>query len=110
MTTTVNILDAIAICKKVELVVAPLDCHVALTGGTLYKSGQRKDLDLLFYRVRQVEHPDKELILNALKSIGFKILRSYNWCTKAEFEGIEVDLFFPELHPELSPNKTESNY
>jgi hypothetical protein len=33
--------DAVAMCCAVEQVCPPFGCHVALTGGTLYKDGGR---------------------------------------------------------------------
>lgn len=104
----VDIGFAVAVCKEVESAISHLNCHVALTGGALYKRGMRKDLDLLFYRVRQAEHPSKEEILGALKLRGFEITdRQFNWCVKSKFYGADVDLFFPELHPEIAPDGEE---
>jgi hypothetical protein len=40
--------EAVEVCRQVEAICPPFGCHVALTGGTLYKDGERKDLDLLF--------------------------------------------------------------
>ena len=40
---------AIEICKEIEMRAPSYGCHVALTGGCLYKDGDRKDCDLLFY-------------------------------------------------------------
>lgn len=36
--------EAIALCRKIEDVCPAFGCHVALTGGVLYKLGERKDL------------------------------------------------------------------
>lgn len=54
---TPEIADALAYCRKLEAIVAPLGWHVAplgwhvaLTGGTLYKDGPRKDVDVALYR------------------------------------------------------------
>ena len=47
--------EAIALCKKIESIVPLAGCHVALTGGCLYRDGHRKDLDILFYRIRQID-------------------------------------------------------
>ena len=44
---------AIELCKRIESVCPRYGCHVALTGGLLYKDGPRKDCDILFYRIRQ---------------------------------------------------------
>lgn len=41
--------EAIDFCKKIEAICIKYGCHVALTGGTLYGDGPRKDCDILFY-------------------------------------------------------------
>src|SRR3546814_15766415 len=43
--------DAVALCRKIEKIAPEYGAHVALTGGTLYKDGPRKDVDLLFYQI-----------------------------------------------------------
>lgn len=97
--------QAAEICREVEQALSPnLPCHVALTGGTLYKDGERKDIDLLFYRVRQYPHPSREDIEARIEKLGFEFLGGWNWCTKARFKGFDIDLFFPELHPEVTEN------
>lgn len=37
--------EAIDLCIKLERIAPAFGAHVALTGGLLYKSGQRKDCD-----------------------------------------------------------------
>jgi len=74
-------------------------CHVALTGGLLYKEGSRKDCDLLFYCIRQVDEIDISGLLAALKASGFVIGRQHGWVRKATYQGKPVDLFFPEAFP-----------
>jgi hypothetical protein len=89
--------EAIALCHKVELVCPAYGCHVALTGGTLYKDGPRKDCDLLFYRIRQVEVVDTEGLFTALEELlGLKKVSGFGWCHKAEYQGKNLDCFFPE--------------
>jgi hypothetical protein len=88
--------DAIALCKEVEKVCPKFGCHVALTGGTLYADGPRKDCDLLFYRIRQVEEINKEELFGALEEIGLSEQDGFGWCHKAEYCGRKVDMFFPE--------------
>lgn len=92
--------DAIALARKVEEVCPPFGCHVALTGGTLYKDGERKDLDLLFYRVRQKRRIDRDGLFDALAEIGLVKLRGFDWCYKATYDAKPVDLFFPERDPD----------
>jgi hypothetical protein len=88
--------QAIALCVLIESICPNYACHVALTGGMLYKHGERKDCDLLFYRIRQAAKIDMEGLFDALSEIGFENIRGLGWCYKAEFEGRKLDLFFPE--------------
>ncbi len=88
--------DAIALCVMVESICPKFGCHVALTGGLLYKVGPRKDCDLLFYRIRDKESIDKDGLFSALESIGLEETSGFGWCHKATFQGKPVDCFFPE--------------
>lgn len=92
-----NLEKAVEVCKLVETISPNFGCHVALTGGCLYKQGDRKDLDILFYRIRQTPEIDKDGLFNALRSVGFKDITGFGWCHKAIFNGFSVDMFFPEL-------------
>jgi len=40
--------DAILLCKAIENKCPDFGYHVALTGGCLYKYGDRKDIDIMF--------------------------------------------------------------
>ena len=62
--------DAIMLCTKIENVCVECDCHVALTGGLLYKEGFRKDLDILFYRIRQAKQINMLDLWKNLETIG----------------------------------------
>lgn len=88
--------EAIALCGKIEAVCPAFGCHVALTGGLLYKDGKRKDADILFYRIRQVDEIDIDGLFEALSEIGVKLDRGFGWCFKATFDGKPIDCFFPE--------------
>lgn len=90
--------DAIALCRAVELIAPAADCHVALTGGCLYKAqhGPRKDVDLLFYRIRQVESLNKQHLGHLLTELGFTLGTDHGWVWKATYQGKDVDLFFPD--------------
>lgn len=96
--------EAIELCRKIEAVVPAAGCHVALTGGTLYKDGPRKDADLLFYRIRQVESIDMNELEYQLEFIGVKMRAGWKpgWVIKATFKGKGMDLFFPEEDGEHS--------
>jgi hypothetical protein len=88
--------DAIALCREIEAVCPPFGCHVALTGGTLYKDGPRKDLDVLFYRIRQVAAIDVEGLFDALANIGIEQIGGFGWVYKAKHRERPIDCFFPE--------------
>lgn len=94
--------EAIELCRRVEQVCPAFGCHVALTGGLLYKDGPRKDADLVFYRIRQVECVEVEGLFDALASIGLTLASKSAvpaWCIKATWCGKPVDCFFPEAEP-----------
>jgi hypothetical protein len=88
--------EAVDLCKKIESICPEFGCHVALTGGLLYKEGTRKDCDILFYRIRQVKEINLEALWQALKQIGFEKVSGFGWCYKAVYQGKAVDCFFPE--------------
>jgi hypothetical protein len=88
--------DALELCKEIEAICPQFGCHVALTGGLLYKEGPRKDADLLFYRIRQVEKIDGDGLFAALDAIGVQKTSGFGWCHKATWRGKSLDLFFPE--------------
>lgn len=89
--------QAIELCKRIEPVCPKYGCHVALTGGLLYKEGTRKDCDILFYRIRQAANIDDEGLFQELDSLGIlKKIAGFGWCIKAVCEHGSVDCFFPE--------------
>lgn len=88
--------QAVDLCRKIEVIAPRYGCHVALTGGTLYHYGERKDADILFYRIRQINEIDVDGLMDGLRSLGVEPLADFGWCYKAEFEGRAIDFFFPE--------------
>lgn len=88
--------EAIALCRAVEKVCPAYGCHVALTGGCLYKDGVRKDCDLIFYRIRQTPKIDVEGLFEALKAVGLYRLSGFGWIYKANWHSKPVDCLFPE--------------
>jgi hypothetical protein len=89
-------IEAINLCILIESVCPAFGCHVALTGGSLYKQGDRKDCDILFYRIRQVPAIDEDGLFAALAEIGIVWKSGFGWCHKAEYQGKAIDMFFPE--------------
>ncbi len=97
---TWNQKEAVELCRLIEAICPDYGCHVALTGGTLYKEGERKDLDILFYRIRQVEYIDVDSLFNALVNIGVERVGGMDWCIKATYQDKPIDCFFPEADGE----------
>ena len=91
-----NLEKALVICRAIEQVSPHYGCHVALTGGCLYKDGDRKDLDIVFYRIRQAKFIDYDGLFYALVQIGFSVPKGFGWLFKSEFKGQAIDMFFPE--------------
>ena len=65
-----NILKAIDLCRRLEPKFSRFGYHVGLTGGCLYKEGERKDVDIIVY-----PHQDKNVVpvpelLEKIKSTG----------------------------------------
>jgi len=90
---------AIELCREIEAVAPDYGYHVGLTGGCLYKNGDRKDLDIIFYRIRQIEKPDRKGMIRALSGIAKatgKASESYGWMTKVYANRGVIDVFFPE--------------
>ncbi len=93
---TWNQSEAVEVCRKIEAICPAFGCHVALTGGALYKDGERKDLDILFYRIRQAPDIDMAGLWTALSEIGVEKVSGFGWCHKAVMGEKKIDCFFPE--------------
>ena len=91
-----NLDFAVDLCRKIELIAPKFGCHVALTGGCLYKEGNRNDLDILFYRIRQVENIDQDGLFSELENMGLSKINGFGWVFKSSYKGVDLDLFFPE--------------
>jgi hypothetical protein len=102
--------EAVALCRDVEAICPAFGCHVALTGGTLYKDGPRKDADILFYRIRQVERIDEAGLFAALAEIGVERTTGFGWCIKAKFGGKSIDCFFPEEDGEYTQGEDDDGF
>ena len=96
-TGTYNLDDAVLICKMIEPVCCKYGFHIALTGGTLYGEGGRKDIDVVFYRIRQVAEPDVQGMNRELALKDMILLKDYGFCKKYMLAGVvPIDALFPE--------------
>lgn len=106
--------NAKSVVQLAEIAASKVGAHVALTGGVLYKTGPRKDLDLVFYPDGTVVNFSREEVLQELKSHDFEILLDKGRVVKAFFPGGpgKIDLFFPEyvdkkVDPDFDVARTE---
>ena len=95
---------AISLCKDLYDVLSPEGYFVALTGGTLYKEGERKDIDLIIYRHRVNALFEINELEPLLEKVGLHDFRYFGFVTKCKWGNTEVDI----LHPETSSGN--SNY
>lgn len=89
--------EAIAFCTMLEPIAAKYGGHVALTGGTLYKDGMRKDVDILIYR--SADEPEFQwgaFFAEIKQEFGVMLGADYGWCKKAcTQDGSRIDFFDP---------------
>jgi hypothetical protein len=91
-----KLVDAVHLCRFIEAFCPEYGCHIGLTGGCLYKDGERKDVDILFYRIRQIQQIDRDGLTGALKRFGLEFIGRYGWMQKMRWQETVVDIFFPE--------------
>jgi hypothetical protein len=89
--------DAQELCIKLYRVLSEKGYYPALTGGSLYKKGPRKDIDIVIYRNRQM-HVHFELvgIENYLVEAGIHNVKHYGFVSKGKYGALSVDLLNPE--------------
>ena len=97
--------SAVLACRKIEVVVETFGFHVALSGGTLYKLGIRKDVDIWIYphtvdRSRMLNRTETDYMANMVANIfSTTSTRASSKCYndgKIVYKlGNNIDLFFP---------------
>jgi hypothetical protein len=103
--------EVLYLCREIEAIAPEYGCHVALTGGLLYKDGPRKDADILLYRIREDEYIDVAGLFGEL-SKKLEIVRKTPddvWCVKATWRGKSIDFFFPEAEEGEYPEEEDDD-
>ncbi len=95
--------EAVILCTEIEAFAPKYGCHIGLTGGCLYKNNYRKDLDILIYRIRQVEKIDWVGFIDHLKVINITITRNTGFVKKAIYKPFighpqNIDFLYPEYY------------
>lgn len=97
--------QAIDLCIHLEAFAPQYGCHVALTGGCLSKDGPRKDVDIMVYRIRQVDKIDMNgLIMRIAADLAVVKTELHGWVTKLHLaDGRCIDLFDPTCDDGIYP-------
>ena len=89
--------DAITLCRVLYNNLSNVSVYPALTGGSLYKDGERKDIDIVLYRNRQERNVfETEFVEDNLKQCGLSGFKYFGFVTKCKWGDIDVDIFNPE--------------
>lgn len=89
---------AIDLCTDLYKNLSPLGIFPALTGGTLYKDGPRKDIDIVLYRKDCGDKLELKDVYDELVRSGLFIVSNYGRVAKGWSlrYGTDVDIIFPE--------------
>lgn len=114
MKITWNQQEAIELCVLIESIAPKFGAHIALSGGCLYKIGERKDCDLILYRIRQAPKIDFDGLFSALSDeIGVDKVSGFGFCHKLKYKGKSIDMLSPEEegdeYPEEEPAPTDAD-
>lgn len=103
VTRLVSLEEAVAIARDLEPVAAANGFHVGLTGGCLYRDGERKDVDLIFYPHDRVSPAPAHEMIAALMGPGGADLTLYKRTSEGYSDrdvlicnrrGVRIDVFF----------------
>lgn len=91
--------DAIELCTLIQSVSQKFNCHPALTGGLLYKTGRRKDCDIVIYQRGDTDGVRPPILWEglwaALEKLGLFMDADYGYVKKCKWNGKTVDIFDP---------------
>lgn len=88
------------IAIQIEEIAAKQNMHVALTGGQLYKSGVRKDIDFVLYHAtsKDGKNPtNRDMVIMGLIVEGFTLVSRHGRVDKFTYEGDDIDILYPEF-------------
>ena len=91
--------EAREVCKLINSVSLPFNCHPALTGDLLYKDGPRKDCDIVIYQRGDTKGVKADIdwvgLWVALKNVGIELRWDYGYCKKCLWKGKMIDILDP---------------
>ena len=94
---------AVDACKVIFNAISSSGFYPALTGGSLYRDGPRKDVDIVIFRNRQnVDSFEISDIEQHLAEVGFSEFSHFGFVTKCKYKDLKIDLFNPETSIDFS--------
>lgn len=106
-----DLLIAQSICRVLYEHFSKYQVFPALTGGTLYKDGTRKDIDIVLFQPAIDGELDSSTkltvkaptliqmetdLITELKALGFKEITDYTAVIKCVYKGQSIDLILPQ--------------
>lgn len=90
--------EAIDLCVNIEAIAKNCSAHIGLTGGLLYKKGERKDMDVVVYSIRQDAGVQRDVFFKKLALLyDIVVTGDYGFCVKTKTkDGRVIDFLFPE--------------
>lgn len=102
---------AIELCKLLESLSEETNAHPALSGGTLYKEGERKDIDIVLFLHNLPENHKVLPYINDITGVYFDKIEGLSFskqCTervvKGTYKGYDIDFIYPESGCYAYPN------
>lgn len=94
-----SVTEAVELCTLIQSVSPNHNCHPALTGGLLYKTGLRKDCDIVIYQRGDTDGVRPPINWDGLwfdlVKIGLDMNVDYGYVKKCVWRGKTVDIFDP---------------
>ena len=101
---------AVMACTEIYNKLAPKKIYPALTGGTLYKAGRRKDIDIVLYRGDAGGTLNLYDFRYELLQLGYDIKSNHGRVVKAQKGGFDFDFILPEAEGGEYPTTEERVY
>lgn len=113
---------AITMCKELYNTLKKYDIYPALTGGTLYKEGLRKDIDIIIYKgtsggllsLDEVIYEGVPISVGSstlheqFTSVGIEVIQDFGRVVKARWYNTDIDIIFPEAREgEYKPKEAQ---
>lgn len=92
-----NLKLAIELCTKLYNKLEPHGIFPALTGGTLYKEGERKDIDIVLYTKMETGEIIYYMLEDILAKVGVVHQRNFGRVIKCFYKNIAIDFILPQF-------------